>query len=56
MRFGLMPFFEIDLSIVVPLFLLRISLPWLIRLLEGALVGLLTWIVFWASLLMECLW
>jgi hypothetical protein len=42
---GFVPLLKIEVGAVVPLFFLRIALPWLVRLLVRALVGLLTGIV-----------
>ena len=46
MRVGFVPFFEIDLGVVVSLFLLRITLPWLVRLAVGALIVIVSGVVF----------
>ena len=46
MRVCFVPFFEINLGIVVALFLFRIALPRLIRLFMGALIRLLSRVVF----------
>jgi hypothetical protein len=46
MRFGFVPFFEIELSVVVALFFLRISFPRLVRLSMGPLIGFLSRVVF----------
>jgi len=46
MRVRLVSLFEIDLCVVVSLFLLWIALPRLVRLSMGALIGLLSGIVF----------
>jgi hypothetical protein len=41
MGVGFVPLLKIEVSAVVPLFFLRIALPWLVRLLVRALIGLL---------------
>jgi hypothetical protein len=46
MRVCVVPFFEINLGIVVALFFFRIALPRLIRLFMGALIRLLSRVVF----------
>jgi hypothetical protein len=53
MRVGFVPFFEIDLGVVVSLFLLRITFPRLVRLFVGALIITVSGIVLGVSLLME---
>ena len=46
MRVCFVPFFKINLGVVVALFFLRIALPRLIRLFMGALIRLLARVVF----------
>ena len=51
MRASSMPLFKVDLGAVIPLFLFRVALPRLVGLSMRALIGLVSGIVFWGSLL-----
>ena len=45
MRFSFVPLLEVNLGVVVTLFLLRVAFP-LIGLLVRTMIGLLAWIIF----------
>jgi hypothetical protein len=46
MRFSFVPLLEVNLGVVVTLFLLRVAFPRLIGLLVRTMIGLLAWIIF----------
>ena len=46
MRFSFVPFLEVNLGVVVSLFLLRVAFPRLIGLPVRSMIGLLAWIIF----------